>query len=538
MASTVASAIRPGLREGSSRQPSGSPHTPTSRFISSAQSSPGSSSFRAEEDPILIELDQRGFSAGFQGESGPQCYIPFTPQNSRRVGDHRAFLPDVKRRKHDVAVKSEEYELWRNDLQDFDLGLLEDKLERAVREAYNKHLLVDAGLARLVLVLPSVVPHPVLSAILTMLFERWKYTMITLLPAPTMTIAGAGLRAGLIVDVGWEETVVTAVYEFREVLVRRTVRGMKALTINIAHLLERTQKEQAEAVQNSLVLDFDAVEEFVDRAGACHALFPVSRATLMEKMEDLGFDDRHRNPRAEDGGNDKDLTIEWPTHCSARTVSIPRDALHKACQDTWMTPAAENHPDDHEQSVPELIYKALLALSMDVRGTCSSRIIFSGRGCAVAGLPENLLEAVTSIIHQNGWTAVRGKNITTQRNGLSEISQARSTRPRVPDRHALSAIPEPSTTRQEFSDASKEVQVSRSPPLKQVQSLGPWAGASLIASLKVRSFVEIERERFLSHGLAGAHRDWDSSLFLQQQQQRMATTKGSERTSWTLAGWG
>src|ERR1700761_9739530 len=124
MASTVASAIRPGLREETSRPQPGSPHTPTGRFLSSAQSSPGSYSFRAEEDPIIIALDQRGLSAGFQGESGPQCYIPFTPQNSRRIGDYRSFLPDFRRRKQDIASKSNQYELWRSDCKDVDLGLV------------------------------------------------------------------------------------------------------------------------------------------------------------------------------------------------------------------------------------------------------------------------------------------------------------------------------------------------------------------------------------------------------------------------------
>ena len=49
-----------------------------------------------------------------------------------------------------VADEAGEHELWRNDLKDFDLGLMEDKLERTVREAYNKYLLTDAGAARLV----------------------------------------------------------------------------------------------------------------------------------------------------------------------------------------------------------------------------------------------------------------------------------------------------------------------------------------------------------------------------------------------------
>ncbi|KAJ9610224.1 hypothetical protein H2200_005001 [Cladophialophora chaetospira] len=532
MASTVASAIRPGLREGTSRQQSGSPHTPTGRFIPSAQSSPGSYSFRAEEDPVIFELDPRGLSAGFQSESGPQCYIPFTPQNSRRVGDHRTFLPGFRRRREHVASKSKDYELWRNDLADVDLGLMEDKLERVVREAYNKHLLVDAGSARLVLVLPSLVPHPVLSTILTLLFERWKYSTITLLPTPTMAIAGAGLRSGLIVDIGWDETVITAIYEYREVQVRRSIRAMKALTVTIGALLEGIRNEQDEATRDSLVLDFDFIEEFMDRAGACHALLPEREESLSGKAEALSLEDQpHTGSTPDDSSS---VSIDWPTDTSSRNVSIPRQALHQACLDTLIAPRAEEHPDDHEQSVSQLLYKALLAMSADVRSICMSRIIFSGRGAFIAGLSQQVLEATKSIVREHGWTPVRGKNLKSTRNGLTELAQARAAP--VDARHDITTAGVDDFVEDRlFKLKSKDAIPAIPAVLRQVDSLGPWAGASLIASLKAKSFVEIERERFLSHGLASAHRDIDPSVL---HQQRTTGTKGSERTSWTLAGWG
>lgn len=530
MASNVASAIRPGLRETSSRQPSGSPHTPTGRFLSSAQSSPGSYSFRAEEDPIIIELDTRGLRAGFQGESGPQCQIPFTPQNSRRVGDYRIHLPGFERRREDVALRNKDYELWRDDLADVDLGLLEDRLERAVREAYNKHLLVDAGSARLVLVLPSLVPHPVLSTILTLLFERWKFSAITLLPAPTMTIAAAGLRSGVVVDLGWEETVITAIYEYREVQVQRTVCAMKALTIKVGAVLEKVRSEQDPSVRDSLVLDFDFVEEFVDRAGAACVLVPFSD-DFAKNTDALSLDDARTDSLSAD---DPSLVTDWPTNTSSRPITISRKALRQACSETLITPRSEEHPDDHEQSVSQLLYKALLSLSSDVRSICVSRIIFSGKGSTVAGLPQCILDTTNSIIMDHGWTPVRGKALKTRRSGLADLVQVRTAPPDA--RHDVT-LPgkEDFVEDRLFKQRTKDAQPPIPTVLRQVESLGPWAGASLVGSLKVKAFVEVERERFLSQGLAGAHRDFDPSVL---HQQRTVSTKGNERTSWTLAGWG
>lgn len=530
MASAVASAIRPGLRETSSRQTPGSPHTPTGRFLSSAQSSPGSYSFRAEEDPIIIELEPRGLSAGFQGESGPQCYIPFTPQNSRRVGDYRSFLPGFRRRKEDVATKSKEYELWRGDLKDVDLGLLEDKLERAVREAYNNHLLVDAGNARLVLVLPSLVPHPVLSTVLTLLFERWKYATITLLPAPTMTIAAAGLRSGLVVDVGWEETVITAVYEYREVGVRRSVRAMQALMVKMGEILDLIRREQDPMIQNSLVLDFDFTEEFLHRAGACHALLPVVE-DLSVKAEALSLGVQQHSTSTQ---GPTEFLVDWPTETSSHAVRISMPLLHEACQEVLIASKSRQQSDDEEKSISQLMYDSLLALSEDVRGVCMGRIIFTGSGSSIAGLSQNILDAVNSMIGTYGWTPVRGEHIKSKRKGLQEIPQPRTAAPDA--QHDVTTPGEDDFVEQRlFKQKSKDATPPTPTVLRTVDSLGPWAGASLIASLKAKSFVEIERERFLSHGLSGAHRDFDPSVL---HQQRTTAAKGNERTSWTLAGWG
>ncbi|KAK5276879.1 hypothetical protein LTR16_010566, partial [Cryomyces antarcticus] len=44
---------------------------------------------------------------------------------------------------------------------------------------------------------------------------------------------------------------------------------------------------------------------------------------------------------------------------------------------------------------------------------------------------------------------------------------------------------------------------SRSPTIRGVETLGAWAGASLIASLRVKGVVEIEKNEFVKNGLRG-----------------------------------
>lgn len=116
-----------------------SPHTP-SRAISSTFGSP--SSLRAEEDTIVIELGARFIKLGFAGEPVPKTVLSFGPEQQRRVGDFRAWDPDHKndwRRRPRGHTWGGDHELWQHDVRSLDLGLVEDKIDRAIREALTKY---------------------------------------------------------------------------------------------------------------------------------------------------------------------------------------------------------------------------------------------------------------------------------------------------------------------------------------------------------------------------------------------------------------
>lgn len=536
MTSNVASSVRPNLRE--SRHPS-SPHTP-SRFISSTYSSPGST-YRQEEDAIVIEIGARSLKAGFEGDPGPQCTITFDPDESRRIGDYRAWAPGRKCQDEDIHCWSDQYELWRPSLEVFDLGLMEDKIERAVREAYNKFLLTDAGSARLILVLPSVLPHPLLSSLLSTLFNRWKYSSITLLPNPATAAVAAGLRSALVVDIGWHETIATAVFEHREIGTTRTTRAMKALTQELGRHLTALKIASQCGFDESTAITLVMVEEVIARLVSCKP----------DDSRDLKQDE---DVAAEVGGLTiaKDspeqpapttqqtfVDIDWPTGKSSKVVTLPVATLSQPLEAAFFAPETpEQQQDDHEWSLLLLVFRALLALPPDARALCMSRIVFIGGGSNIPGLTSRIMTGVGAIVTKHGWSAVRGKPVEQRRERLKELGQGRTGNPSA--RHG---VPEPPG--KDYVEERRQKQASKDHPqqvlgvLRQVESLGSWAGASLLASLKVRGFVEIERERYLSHGLNGAHRDVEISVVPQRQSMYGPgiLKTGGERSSWTLAGW-
>lgn len=111
-----------------------SPHTPP-RTISSTYGSP--STIRAEEDVVVVQPGSRFLRAGFAGESLPKATLQCGPNEQRRAGDFRHWLDQDADDKRDGGWATER-EIWRHDLKDVDVGLVQDKLDRTLREAFTK----------------------------------------------------------------------------------------------------------------------------------------------------------------------------------------------------------------------------------------------------------------------------------------------------------------------------------------------------------------------------------------------------------------
>ena len=575
-----ASSIRPGLSQVQ-RVPDipSSPHTPQ-RTISSAFSSPATS-YRTEEDALVFEFGGRYFRAGFAGDSAPRCTLGFGPEESRRVGDYRRWLPGYNERPR-KSKRSEEwgddYRLWRMDIREIDLGLVEDKVERAIREAYNKYLLLDAKSRRVILILSSVLPHPLLSALLSTMFNNFQNPSITLLSAPSMAIMGAGLRSGLVVDIGWSETIITGVCEYRETLHRRTTRAMRLVTLEMAKLLQQEQKKQghskvprdqplAASPDDQLLVDIEHAEEVTIRLAWCQNIANANTTSKEKRDIDTRLDTLHIDEASSEGNPSSrqniksDAKISVPQHSSSLSqIQMSFSAFNQPVETVLF---AKNQPfhelDDHEQSLPLLIYKSLLSLPPDMRGLCMSRIIITGGGSNIPGLKSRLIDEVSHLVEQRGWDPVVGKAADERRRRLKEIHinrQATATKPHLAAKSTQNTddllqeaagsvmaalepqVPDPIEEKLRRNEA-KLSKPTVSGEIRGVETLGAWVGASLAAALKIKGIVEIERDSYLQHGLSGAKRDAELSVV--QQRQGFGTgvsrTGGADKTPWTLGAW-
>ncbi|GLA11259.1 hypothetical protein AnigIFM62618_003553 [Aspergillus niger] len=540
-----------------------SPHTPQHHLRSNnssfASTSSASTSFRGEEDAIIFEFGSRWLRAGFEGESTPMCVVGCGPEESRRVGDYRGWLrsnneTDTSRSR---PVKADEwagaYELWKMDVRDMNMALIDDKIERMFRETYNKYLLTDAGTSRLVLVLPSIMPHPLLSSLLSTLFSRWRFPSITLLTSATMAVVAAGLRSGLVVDIGWAETIVTGIYEYREMEIKRSTRAMKSLLQETGRFLTRLSDDSRAAQSaDEISVHYELCEEIASRFLWCKpkAASQGSAATQQQQPvegqgEDAGAADRHTTSQS-----DATVSLPSPSGSGSTYIDLPFSKLAEPVEKVLFAEGlADCELDDEEKPLPLLVYNALLSLPPDVRGTCMSRIVFIGGGSNIPGVRQRILQDVASLVEKYGWSPVRGKVIEQQRQKLESLRLSQQAIPTVTKQESANEAPDERSTpdaqaEEEIDPIEQKIRRNNKdkdahPPvqgvLREVESLGPWAGASLLTSLKIRGLVEIEREKYLQHGLAGASRDLEHG---HAPDRRSGLRTGGDRSSWTLAGWG
>ena len=512
----------------------------------------------------MFELGARHFRAGFAGESTPRCTTAFGPEHSRRVGDYRNWMPGYEPRRRVPGAWGEDHELWRMDLRTVDLGLVEDKVERAVRDAFSKHLLLDNRSRRILLVLPPVMPHPLLSSVLASLFINFQNPYITVLPTHIMNVVAAGCRSGLVVDIGWSETIVTALYEYREVGHQRTNRAMKMVSLAMAKILLRYAEDNEQVSANPEQSDdfcdpqldtyFVQAEEATTRMAWCRSYDEAHHPEL--RLGDLKIADDDMSQTCTSG--DPIMSIRLPLGLN-RTLHIPFSAFSSPLETSLLHSPPDIYTlDDHERSLPSLIYHALLTLPRDVRSICMSRILFTGGGSNIPGLKTRLQDELSALIHQRNWNPVHGKAADERRKRLSELNKNRRTTAStdigqkvhkntdVKGEAFLSSRPaadEPqipdSIEEKLLHDDVQGFKATGSAEVRLIDTSGAWAGASLVAGLKIKGITEVERDSFLQYGLGGARRDGVPSIVPQSRAQSYGPgmARVGEKGNWTLGAW-
>jgi actin-related protein 10 len=152
-------------------------------FPSTTRRSGGQSShilsMYSTQDRVVLDLGVRFIRAGLSGEPFPRCCI-------------------------DATAKSEKEVFWEE--ENWDGGLVEDRLEQALREIYSVYLLIDSKNRKVIVSEETLVGYRIKEGICRVLFTYFQVPSVTFLSSHVLSLASTGLRTGLVIDIGWHDT--------------------------------------------------------------------------------------------------------------------------------------------------------------------------------------------------------------------------------------------------------------------------------------------------------------------------------------------
>lgn len=402
----------------------------------------------------------------------------------------------------------------------------------------------------------SAVPVPLLTAVLDTVFNKFQSPTVSLMSSATMSAVAAGVRSALIVDLGWSETVVTSVYEYREVKSTRTVRAGRVLMRPIERIVRLALGGKPGEEKSEHAISFEECEDIMCRLLWCRASAFRSSQRHSAQLETVEEQDESDTETRQESSTSGTAKVFLQSVNPPKSVEISFDELGDMCERTLFAPERPHeYFDDNELPVHLLVYQHLLQLPLDIRAICMSRIIFTG-GCSnILGLKERIIDEVTALKDRRGWSPVVGKGVEQlennpklKREGTPLVQSAVALEFPIPPASLERILQGPANAVPELDPVDAKVARQRNAP-KQLQgqirvlhSLGPWTGASLLSQLKVPAMAMIDRDAWLQQGPNGASRPSDIDVKAQQRQS-MSTGGYIRGTSghygnWTLGTWG
>ncbi|KAF5575266.1 seryl-tRNA synthetase [Fusarium pseudoanthophilum] len=522
--STLAHRSVASIRGGPPQGPSPTtPHTPNRSSVISSYGSP--STIRADDEFIVVELGSRHIRVGFAGDTSPRVVLQCSPEDQRRAGDFRGW----QQPKRSPGLQwSKEYEFWRYDLRDIQLGLYQDKLERVLHDAFSKFVYLKYHKGQLL-------------TCIQILAHRFQTTK-----------TWAGLRL-------WS-TSTTADSHFGYTVQQISVANYLSHvnTIYVGHLRRTIEPliPGEHDVAKQRALGFEECEDIMCRLMWCK---PSEFRSSQRQSTQLETVDEQEEIEAESAQAGVPTGVaQIPINTSRRpvTVELPFEKLAEVCDDTFFDPSADRATfDDDELPLHLLLYRHLLQLPLDVRAVCMSRIMFTGGCSSILGIKQRIIDDLTAIVNKRGWEPVFGKVVDKHRNSARIHQQSSTTSPTEGSPSSSPGEAEQRKSPKNAADSKPEHDPIEAKVVRQratvpqfkgqirvIHTLGPWVGGSLLCQLKIPAMAIIDRESWLLQGVNGASRPSEVDFKAQHRQSVQAggyaRGGGGHHGNWTLGVWG
>jgi actin-related protein len=111
-------------------------------------------------------------------------------------------------------------DIWRYDIMgQEDLNLWRTKIWQVVKRVFRYELMISRVQECTVVILTDTLfPVPLKRLLTDVLFREFQVERVLFQPSVVCTVVGCGARNGLVIDLGWQHTTVTPIYELREIV--------------------------------------------------------------------------------------------------------------------------------------------------------------------------------------------------------------------------------------------------------------------------------------------------------------------------------
>lgn len=392
----------------------------------------------AADNIVVVEVGNRFVRVGIAGDSNPRCIIPAEFGWQRVAKTHSQYFSE----KDNKQDKGRYFTLWDlRDLHDDDdstteeskenlhdswyksrpLKRFETVLECILRYAFSLELLTDPRQQRVAIVENPLWPSKIRQSIARVFLKHMQVSSIVFLPSPVLDLIAAGLRSGIVVDVGWEETIVYPVYDLRLLLMstKSSIRGSKRLHAAVKEVLTDLIAKQHEQ-QSVKEVPFNMVEKVVINSlytnGGNHLIGSASSVTkpsgpiivpLMPGTSPGSFGSTSETTSSHRLDISRLLPAPPEDTELNSILKIPNHLLQNAVSGTFLlnrhysgAAAIADADDDDELDLATMISRVICSLSMDVRGSTQSTIIFVGGASTIPGLQSKVLQDTRSLLRK------------------------------------------------------------------------------------------------------------------------------------------
>ncbi|TIA87449.1 hypothetical protein E3P99_03175 [Wallemia hederae] len=405
------------------------------------------------ETKIVIDPGSKVIRVGFSGESGPrECIVPKEP-------------------------------LWDlNGIRD-DLGVLD-----MLRNAYFEQLQTDPKQRKVLIVENPFLSAPVKYAIMSVLFSSLHVPSISFTPSSLLSLIAAGRTTGLVVDVGYLQTVVSPIYASRPLdpLTTTTNMGGQYLTEHLRTLVVEhgvyyppfTAQQLSSATQqpSATKIPHEAITDAWLEDVKCRALFAEPHLRRSARDADGNGGDDTPVENTDDDVHTSQLSVKLQTSHGRGVVFIPGWVRQRAVEVMF-----DSRGDVDEPSIPECVVKCMQKLPIDIRRELAANCLVVGGTASMVGFRTRLKNEIRELLAQTTRNKVQLKDLSNLTGSFEVINDP------IPTQAEIETEAEAANRRRSNKGHSKAPAWS--------PGCYAWVGGSLAGSVKL-SAAEVHRSDF------------------------------------------